>query len=203
MSENLEEEFQGDSLWKMIENTPRPFVVIDYPRKDPIKAFNFGQIRMQLLSVEEQEYAAIRAHQHAVMDLKNKKTGEEVEEGAAYEDLYRQHLSLEIVQGASFSEEKFRDTGKLVIMFPPVKLMRMRMTDDELSYLMLAYLDLQRSKGAVRDITPDEDVETYAFMLVNQPEQVLTGLGYDGMVGLLMAFAKNIEDRMVSENGNA
>jgi hypothetical protein len=183
----MTEEFQGDSVWRMVENTPRPSIVVEYPRKDPIKGFTFGKIRMQLLSQEEQTHAITLAEKHAKEDAK-------LSSGPSYEDLYKSHLSLEIVQRASFSEEKYQDTGKLSIMFPPVKLMKMRMTDDELSYLITAYLNLQATKGAIRHVFNEGELEILPFMLLQNPEEILAGMSHDAMVNLLIAFAKKIEE---------
>lgn len=187
--------FHGDGTWVMVENTPPPSCVVDYPRKEPIKGQAFGKVRVRLLTQEQQHLAQIFAAQFTNEDLEHL----HITSGTAWDELYQSYLNLEIVQRACFSEEEYQDKGKYKMMFPPVKLMKIRMTDDELSYLIKAYLTLQQTKGAIRDVISGEDLRFWTFMIDNQPEQALANLTHSGMADLLISMSQYIENLQVKE----
>lgn len=188
MSEE-QEQFQGDSTWLLLQSTPRASCVIDYPRKEPIKGIPIGKIRVQLLAQDQQHLAQIFAAQFT-----NEAMGKlEIRDGSAWDEMYQSFLNLEIVQRSCFSEEIYQEKGQFKLFFPPVKLMKMIMTDDELSYLVKAYLTLQQTKGAIRDLIKGEDLRFWSFMIQSQPEQALSSLTHSGMSDLLIAMSEKLE----------
>lgn len=181
-----EEPFKADETFTLAVEVSRPFCVVDYPRKEPIKGMPFGKILIQLLPLTDQIIAILDAHRQSLELLKTS-------EGEAYSDLYQLLLSLEILQRACFSADIHRDEGKLRPMFPPVKLLRGKLTDDEQSYLMKAYLTLQSTKGAVREFMDDEDLNFWVFQLQQDPIQSIAGLTHGGITSLLVALAKRVD----------
>lgn len=195
MSEDVKDQFQGDGTWEMLQSTPTPSCVVEYPRKEPIKGQSFGQVRVRLLTQEQQHLAQIFAAQFTNEDLEHL----HITSGTAWDELYQSYLNLEIVQRACFSEEVYQSKGEYKLMFPPVKLMKMKMTDDELSYLVKSYLTLQQTKGAIRDIIKGEDLRFWSFMIQTQPEQALSTLTHSGMTDLLIAMSDKIEQMESAE----
>lgn len=183
----MQDNFQGDGLWKVISKSPRPQTLIDYPRKDPGADTNqpMGKILLRLLSQQEQVIAAGYAHRFAEEALLT-------DIGAAYEDVYRIAVSLEILQRACMSAERFKKDGEFRPFFPPVKILRTTVTKDETDYLVGAYLALSATKGAVVCTIDPEDVDYWAMRLSLDAVGTLASLSQEAMTALLIAMATKL-----------
>lgn len=182
-----EEEFQGDQLWRLLAKTSRPTCTINYPRKDPGDFSHMGKIVLRLLSQAEQTVCAIAAHRHAVEAIKQ-------DQGAAYEDVYRIAATLEVLQRACLSAEKYKDDNREVLFFPPTQAWRKNVTADETEYLIGAYLGLQASKGAIRETVNEDDLFFWVHSLNTEGLTSLAPLSNDGVMSLIMAMAKRIQE---------
>jgi hypothetical protein len=180
------ESHKGDGVWQIICQTSRPFCFVSYPRKDPVDGSRLGEIMIRLLSQHEQNFCAYHAHEFARNYIKT-------EEGAAYDDVYRNAASLEVIQRACLSAERFRESGEFRPFFPPVSVLRDKITNDELQYLVGAYLALQSEKGAIRSEVTDDEVDMWSVLLTTEGATCIAGLDHDGVVSLLMAMSRRIE----------
>jgi hypothetical protein len=188
------ESHKGDGVWQIICQTSRPFCFVSYPRKDPVDGSRLGEILIRLLSQREQDFCAYYAHEFARNHMK-------AEEGAGYEDVYRNAASLEVIQRACLSAERFREKGEYRPFFPPVAVLRDKITNDELQYLVGAYLALQSEKGAIRSEVTDEEVDMWSVLLTTEGATCIAGLNHDGVASLLVAMARRIENLELANVG--
>lgn len=182
-----EDNFQGDTLWALIQKSPRPSIFVDYPRKDPgiDNPTAMGKIMLRLLSQHEQTMVAGFAHKFAQEALKT-------DSGAAYDDVYRNAVSIEILQRACLSAERFKKDGEYRPFFPPTKMWRKELTKDETDYLIGAYLALAATKGAVVYNISPEDVDFWAMRLTLDAVGTLATLSHEAVTALLIAMANKL-----------
>lgn len=145
----------ASQLWLKLASAERPTKVVDFPRRDD-QGRAVGQIRIRILTQEEQMTCATAAEEVAKAHIKDGRKGE-----IGYERLFTDALCIETLFRAC------RDADNPTApAFPPPKQMRTILTTEECSALFLHYLTIQLELGPNALSLSEEECEAWIDRLV-------------------------------------
>jgi len=128
--------------WIAIQQVPRPFRVVDFPRPDPATGKPIAQMAVWVLTQEEQMLSAAAAEQFARRLMKEVPKSDDARRG--YDDLYNNAAAIEILFRACRRKDELDKP-----FFPAPELIRRTLTIDEVSVLMTHYLTAQAEMGPI------------------------------------------------------
>jgi hypothetical protein len=149
-----------DELWLRINAMPRPFQLVDFPRKDPATGASVGQLAIQVLTHEESMLSQKSAATFAREALKDSKPGD-----PGFDDLYRNQSAIEVLYRACRREKDHRYS-----FFPSPGEMRKTLSADETGVLMNRYLRVQAELGPVIATMSPEELDAWTDMLIEGAE---------------------------------
>jgi len=132
-------------LWAKLQEMPRPSKLVEFPRKG-VDGNPVGQLRIRVLTQEEQLICTDAAEKFAKARLKDGKRGE-----IGYEDLFSNAMCVEILYRACRDESNLDKAA-----FPSPKALQQQLTTDECDRLFAHYLTVQLELGPII-ATMDED----------------------------------------------
>lgn len=134
-------DIEASELWTLLESMPRPSEAVDFPRKLPGTNEPVGQIRIWVLTQQEQIACAAEADRAVKSILKEKQQAGE--ENLAYRDAYQNEVTVQVLWRAC------RDVANVEKpAFPSPKHIR-KLTVDEISVLARHYLQTQTRLGPI------------------------------------------------------
>jgi hypothetical protein len=165
-------------LWLHLTSIPRPFEIVDFPRKDPVTGNAVGELAIWVLSQEEQMLAAAEAERYARKLLKNEQPkGDEARSG--YDTIYNNEAAVQVLFRACRQKED--PTRPL---FPAVEAMRAHLSADEVGALMAHYFTAQSKLGPIIATMTEAEVDAWI-------ERLEKG-GSEFPLDLLTSDAKNL-----------
>ena len=140
----------ASELWTLLEQMPRPSEVVDFPRKMPGSDEAVGQLRIWVLTQQEQMACAVEAERFSKGLLKEKQGAGE--ENIGYADLYKNEVTVQVLARAC---RDMNDVERPA--FPSSKKLR-QLSVDEIGVLARHYLQVQAKLGPiVAYMTPEEE----------------------------------------------
>lgn len=174
------------ALWAALSATPRPFDVVDLPRKDA-SGQPVGQVALVVLKVEEQMACAAQAGKFARKMLREK-DGDLSPSHPDFQDLYNNQAALEVLWRAC------RMPGNLELRaFPNPEQIRSQFTDDEIAVLFRAYLQVKAERGPIVSEIEERDVDAWVERLREAGSKIPLGLlSWDGLSDLTWRLASRL-----------
>lgn len=148
-------EIPSSQLWLRLQEQPRPSKLVDFPRKGP-NGEPIGQLRIRILTQEEQMVCTAEAENLARKHLKEGKKDE-----LGYERLFSDSVCVEVLYRACRDAE---DPEKPA--FPAPTEMRRQLTTEECAKLFEHYLTVQLELGPTVATMSDEELEAWIDRLV-------------------------------------
>jgi hypothetical protein len=146
----------GAELFAALTQAPRPFRIVDFPRKDPITGEPLGRVALWVLTQVERISAAAAAEKR-VRDLLG--TAGDYSQGAA--DVYENAAAAEILALAC------RDADDVTKpLFPSAMHVRSVLTVDEVAVLLRMYAEAQTELGPIVSEMSEADVERWIAKLM-------------------------------------
>lgn len=146
---------QSDAAyWSKITAVPRPFDIIDFPRKDPETGEQLAQVYIHVLRHGETAAANADAEKFA-----KKVLGDEfatTEKNVSYGDLYSNEQAVQLL----FRACRRVDDPKLPF-FPSQSEIRANLTNDEISVLMSAYIIISLEYGPIAANMTEEEIDEW------------------------------------------
>lgn len=147
-------EVSPSELWIRLTELPRPFKLVDFPRKDPITKQPVGKVAIWVLTQGELMIAQAAADEFAKKTLKeNPKTSEQ---NLGYEELYKNAAAVEIICRACRRPDDLKQPA-----FPSPKLVRSTMLSDEVAILARHYLQWQAESGPIIAYMSEADMDAW------------------------------------------
>lgn len=184
-----------DELWVHLSSLQRPHRILDYPRVDPVTGQAIGKIAMRVLSQAELMSCAAAAEKYTTDILK--KTQRREEYSKAYEDIYANESTVQILFRSVYRAKKVDSTtwelGTLPF-FPSPDAIRGNegsegLTQDEIGVLLRSYLIVQRELGPIISKMTVEEMEAWVSVLAKGgstlPLARLTSEARDDLVMLM------------------
>lgn len=139
----------ASELFQALITLPRPFEIVDFPRKDPVTGQSIGKVGIWVLTMEEQIQCHAEADKAAKAILKERQDAGD--QNIGYEQIYKQCATSEILARA------LRDTKNIqAAAFPSSKVIRAKLTPDEAGTLASQYMRTQTRLGPiVSTMSPD------------------------------------------------
>ncbi len=153
-----EERLTPTAEWIAITQIPRPFRVLDFPRKDPVTGKPVAEVAVVVLTQEEQMVCSAAAEKFARQIMKEAPKSDEARRG--YDDLYNNAAAVEIL----FRACKCKDDVKKPF-FPSPSEIRRVLSVDEVGALMMHYLTVQSEIGPIVARMTSEEVEAWISRL--------------------------------------
>lgn len=142
-------------LWLKLQEQPRPSKVVDFPRRGP-DGEPIGQLRIRILTQEEQMICAAAAEEVARKHLKDGK-----KEELGYERLYADAVCVEVLFRACRDVD---DPERAA--FPTPALLQKQLTTEECAKLFEHYLTVQVELGPLTVTMSDAEIEAWIDRLV-------------------------------------
>jgi hypothetical protein len=145
-------------LWQKLTQLPRPFELLDFPRRDPMDPSGqgmIGQVACWVLNQTELMASSAAADAYAKQLLRDKQKRDE--ENLAYADIYKNAASVEVVFRAYRRPENLKHPA-----FPSTKKIRDNFSSDEIAILTRNYLQVQRKLGPI--VTYMSEAEMNAWL---------------------------------------
>lgn len=177
----------ASALFEALCAMPRPFQIVDFPRKDPVTGADVGQIHMQVLTQQERMGAMGEAEKVTRQILKEDlpTTGQQSQ---GYDDIRNNEVSLQILVRAC---RRVEDPSKQ--FFPNAAAARKALTGDEVGVLMSLYLITQAQRGPIISQMHPEDVDAWVKRLAEGASRDPLGLlSLDGLMDLVMLLASRL-----------
>lgn len=150
MSNLPSKDVPASELWLKLASQERPSQVVDFPRKgDDGEAV--GQVRIRILTQEEQMVCASAAEKLTREHLKDSKKDE-----LGYERLYTDAICVEVLFRACRDIEDVKRSA-----FPSPKAIRGQLTTEECAMLFQHYLTVQLQLGPTVIEMSDEELEAW------------------------------------------
>lgn len=176
-----------NELWLHLTQIPRPFRLVDFPRKDPITGDPAAKIRMQVLSQAECMASSAEAEAHTRKMLKDQPKSTDMSRG--YEDIFNNETSTQLLFRACRRDE---EDGKWPF-FPSPAHIRNNLTSDEVSVLVREYIILQVEVGPVIAGMTEDEVDLWVTRLVEAGDALpLASFSWAGLTTL----AKHMASRL-------
>jgi len=140
-------------LFLALTKVPRPSRVVDFPRRDA-NGKPLGELRIKILSQEEQMESAAEAERYTRKVLKEAPKSDEARRG--YDDIYNNAAACEVLFKAC------RDANDVTKpLFPTIQDIRKWLTMDEVGALMAHYLTAQAELGPIVASMSETDVDAW------------------------------------------
>lgn len=179
-----------DQLWVELSKMPRPYRIVDFPRKHPETGEPMGRVAIQVLSQSDQIAASAEAERFTRNTLKgalegNAQSGERTQ---SYDDIYN---------NASVDEVLFRAVRRAddpnALFFPTVQAIRTKLSHDEVAALFRMYMIVQTELGPLVAEMSEGEMEAWVEVLVKGGSAVpLVRLSSDGVSNLVMLMARRL-----------
>lgn len=153
----MSEDLKPAELWAIITAMPRPSLVVDFPRKKP-DGTPIGQLRMQVLTQEEQILCSAEAERFTKKAVKEVPKGDEAKTG--YENVYNNSAAVEVL----FKACRQKDDPSLPF-FPSGEALRKALTADEVGVLLMHYYTTQASLGPIVAHMSKEEMDAWVERL--------------------------------------
>jgi len=143
----------ASELWRRLSESPCPSEVIDFPRRDA-RGKPLGQVRIQVLQMEQHDEARIRAH----MALKTKRLDTEDLKGPSIQEVYGDMVARELLAMACVTPKALNPddiTPKYGRIFARPEDLG-RLTADEINVLFTAYTMVQHRYGPYEGSIEDD-----------------------------------------------
>jgi hypothetical protein len=144
----------ASQLWLKLASQERPSVVVDFPRHSPDGEV-VGQVRIRILTQEEQMICAAAAEKLAKEHLKDSKKDE-----IGYERLFVDAICVEILFRACRDVDDVKRPA-----FPAPKQIRQHLTTEECAMLFQHYLTVQLELGPTVSELSDDEIEAWISRL--------------------------------------
>lgn len=142
----------ASELWIALTQIPRPWEVVDFPRKDPITGAPVGQLAIWVLTQEEQVIASTHADKGA-----RKLLGEDASKSSiGYETVYENEAVVWVLWFACRNVKNIKETA-----FPTPELLKKQLSVDEISALAKLYLQTQYKLGPIVAQMSSEEEEAW------------------------------------------
>lgn len=145
----------ASQLWLKLQELPRPSKLVDFPRKGP-NGEPIGQLRIRILTQEEQMAATAEAEGLARKHLKEGKKDE-----LGYERLFSDAVCVEVLCRACRDADDAERPA-----FPAPAALRQVLTTEECAKLFEHYLTVQLELGPTVATMSDEELEAWIDRLV-------------------------------------
>lgn len=132
-------------LWARLCQMPRPFKVVDFPRKGPDGEV-IGKLAIWVLTQEEQTAAAAAAQALTTKIIKETPKAEEARKG--YDDVYNNVAAAELLFRACRNASNPPESLSLPA-FPGTKDLREKLTVDEVGVLLNHYYSVMAELGPI------------------------------------------------------
>lgn len=166
-------------LWALITQLPRPHRLVDFPAKDP-NGEPVGQVAIRVLSQEELMICASNAAKVA-KDMLREQMSDAPQ--LAYEKIYQDACVCEVLHRACRDVKSAPEYNRPA--FPAPREVRQRLTLDQTTVLMRAYLRVEAELGPIIAALEPEELNAWigrlaqagnAFPLVSLSRQALETL---------------------------
>lgn len=145
---------EPSKLWAALQQAPRPFRVIDFPRQGPTGE-PVGQVAIWVLTQEELMIASAEAEKFAREKLKAVDSINR--ESFGYDNLYAHEASIQILYRAC----RDVDDPERRSAFPSPGHIRQHMTSIEVGTLFAHYLTVQAELGPLAATLSDEEIDAW------------------------------------------
>jgi hypothetical protein len=170
-------EVSAVDLWSMISEAPRPYEIVDYPRKQADGSAI--KIAMLVLTVEEQLACSREAGKLARTLIKEKDV---TPDSPDYVEIYRSQAAIEALFRACRKPHALNERT-----FPSAEDLRRNLTGDELDVLFRSYLQVKSMKGPIITEMSEEECDAWIERLQEAGSQLPLGLfSWDGLADLVM-----------------
>ena len=159
----------ASELWTLLEQMPRPSAVVDFPRKLPGSDEAVGQIRIWVLTQQEQMACAVEAERFAKRMIEAKQIAGE--ENTGYQDLYKNEVTVQVLLRAC---RKVSDVNQAA--FPNSEAVRKKLTVDEVGVLARHYIQTQAKLGPIISYMTAEEERAYIARLAEAGDTFPLGL---------------------------
>lgn len=160
-------ELPPDALWLELTQMPRPFRVVDLPRKGA-DGRPVGQVAMAILTHEESMAAQLAAARLVQERLKTQNPND-----PGYQDLYSNQAAIEVLYRACKRVGDMRYP-----FFPSPGELRRHMTADEIGVMMTAYNRARAELGPIISHMTPQDLEAWTDVLIQGAEVTGSFLDY-------------------------
>ena len=154
MTNGPPQDIPASQLWLKLASQERPSQIVDFPRRGSDGA-PIGQLRIRILTQEEQMVCTAAAEKIAKEHLKDSKKDE-----LGYERLFTDAVCVEVLFRACRDAE---DVSKPA--FPSPKSIRHALTTEECAMLFQHYLTVQLELGPMVVTMSDDEVEAWITRL--------------------------------------
>lgn len=181
-----------DPTFLMLQQMPRPWKGIDFPRKDPVNGDSIGRIALQLLSQQDQLLSAISAAQYV-----RRFAPELMSSAEEYRNIYQNALSAEMVHRACLNEEMAKE-GKSRPFFPSVMKVHELLDSPEVGALVTQYVAMQSELEREKTFDSSE-LDLWVDDLHTNGLMALVGVKPETLGAMLVAMANKIFDLSVTD----
>lgn len=182
-----------NALFEALCQMPRPFRVVDVPRKDPSGNMPL-QVHMQVLTQQERMVAVAAAEKFAQRALRSASKDEESflprknQSSQGYEDLYTNELSLQLLFRACRQVNQPRSPW-----FPTADAMRKELTGDEIGVLTSTYHLVQAEVGPIVTSMDEGELDEWIELLAQGAGTVPLGrLSSGALIELVMRLVSRL-----------
>lgn len=144
-------------LWAAITETPRPSVVVDFPRNGA-DGKPIGQLRIQVLTQEEQLLCSAEAERFTKKAIKDLPKTDEAQLG--YQNVYNNSAAVEVLFHACRRVDDPKEP-----FFPSREALKKYLTPDEVGILMMHYYTTQSELGPIVAHLSKEEVDAWVEKL--------------------------------------
>lgn len=153
-----EEAVDPSELWQALSSIPRPWKLVDVPRKMPGTGQPVGQVAMWPLTQEEQMAANAEADRFTKRLMQDPQRKEEANLG--YTHTFSNEVALQVLWRAARDPKDLKRAA-----FPSPSLMRSAFSTDEIGVLFNSYCTVQVELGPIIAHMTTEEIEAMVLRL--------------------------------------
>jgi hypothetical protein len=186
----MSEEVKPD-IWARILATPRPHLVVPFPRIDPDTGEAVAEMAMVVLTSEESAIVTADAEKKVRRILKDNIPGQG-EARRGYEELFNTFVAEGLIYTACRNKDDLKKN-----FFPKREAILQVLNVDELAILLNHYYTVQLELGPVISTLTDEQMSLWESRLMEagtQPAFLLNSCSLEVLKGLVMYMASRLRN---------